>query len=101
MATLIEVSDLTALPSQITFQEGDVLMLNATGGHVTLNTNVVELLGPFIAGVLSNSWQIITPMGAPGTILFVARQPGKATIDVVTGDAFYNPVTTSIEIMVV
>jgi hypothetical protein len=39
-------------------------------------------------------------MGPPNIVLFRARQPGKSRIDLVTGDTFHNPCTTTIGIAV-
>ena len=39
-------------------------------------------------------------MGAPNVVLFIARQPGSAEIDVVTGDPWHRPETRQIEIVV-
>lgn len=77
-----------------------MLSFNASGGHSISATNVVEMLGPFLSGYISGSGEIISPSGAPGMVLFYARQDGTAQIDVVTGDPFYHPVTTFFKVKV-
>jgi len=39
-------------------------------------------------------------MGAPNAVLFLARRPGRATIDVVTGDPWRAPQTTTLDVTV-
>jgi hypothetical protein len=77
-----------------------VLYFGATGGHVHSGAEVVEILGPFLPGVLGDNGQIFSPMGAPNAVLFLARRPGRATIDVVTGDPWHAPKTTALAITV-
>jgi hypothetical protein len=84
----------------MTITVGDVLFFRATGGHVHSGAEVVEILGPFVRGVVGDNGQIISPMGAPNRVLFLARHPGRATIDVVTGDPWHVPKTTALTITV-
>jgi len=96
MGQLIEVQHAQDLPTRLTLTVGDVLIFRATGGHVHSGAEVVEILGPFVRGVVGDNGQIISPMGAPNRILFLARHPGQATIDVVTGDPWRAPDTTAL-----
>jgi|SRR5215813_26140 len=100
MPRLIEVQDASVCSSQMVVRPGDVLLFWAVGGHVHSGDDVVELLGLFLQSVLGNDGNILTPMGAPNTILFYARQPGRALIDVITGDLFHTPRTNSLSIIV-
>lgn len=100
MARLIEVQDARMCPSPLTVRPGDVLLFRAAGGRVRSGGEVVELLGPFLQAVVGDDGNILTPMGPPNTVLFRARRPGQALIDVVTGDPFYTPQTTSLGISV-
>lgn len=100
MSRLIEVQQARSLPSILAVKVGDVLRFGATGGHVHSGTDVVEILGPFLPSVVGGNGEILSPMGAPNTVLFVARRPGRATIDVVTGDPWHAPETTSLGITV-
>jgi hypothetical protein len=100
MGQLIEVQHAQDLPTGLTIRAGDVLIFGATGGHVHSGAEVVEILGPFVRGVLGDNGQIISPMGAPNRVLFLARQPGRARIDVVTGDPWHAPKTTALSITV-
>ncbi|MEO6001151.1 MAG: hypothetical protein ABIN89_30135 [Chitinophagaceae bacterium] len=100
MALLIDVIKADALSSPITLQQGDVLSFKASGGHVNLGEDFVELLGPFASAILQDNGEVLSPMGPPGTLLFHARQPGNAKIDVVTGDPFFNPLITHLEVIV-
>jgi hypothetical protein len=62
--------------------------------------DVVEIIGPFLPGVLREGGEILSPMGAPNAVLFLARRPGRAAIDVVTGDPRHAPQTMPLEITV-
>jgi hypothetical protein len=100
MPLLIDVVNVQALSSPITLQQGDLLSFKASGGHVNSGTEIIELLGPFSSAILQDNGEVLSPSGPPGTLLFFARQPGNATIDVVTGDPWFNPLLTNLEIIV-
>jgi hypothetical protein len=100
MGRLIEVQHTQDLPTSLTIRVGDLLVFGASGGHVHSGTEVVEILGPFLPGVLGDDGQILSPMGVPNAVLFLARRPGRATIDVVTGDPWHEPKTTALGITV-
>jgi hypothetical protein len=100
MGRLIEVQQVQGLPPRVTLRVGDALYFAATGGHVQVGADVVEIVGPFLPGVLRENGEILSPMGAPNAVLFLARRPGRATIDVVTGDPWRAPRTTPLEITV-
>lgn len=99
MGRLIEVQNVLSAPSNLSLQVGDMLLFRATGGHV-LSGNVVEMLGAFLEAILGDDGNILTPMGAPNTVLFRALRPGRATIDVVTGDPWQATQTTTLAITV-
>ena len=100
MARLIEVQDARACPSPLLVSLGDVLLFYVAGGRVRSDGDVIELLGPFLPAVLGDDGTIVTPMGPPTTVLCRARQPGRAQLDVVTGDPFHMPQTTTLRITV-
>ncbi|MGH9753078.1 MAG: hypothetical protein ACREA2_09860 [Blastocatellia bacterium] len=100
MARLIEVQDVSLCPSPLIVHPGDLLLFWAVGGQVRSGDDVVEMLGPFLQAVLGNDGSILTPMGPPNTILLYARQPGRALIDVITGDLLHTPQTNSLNITV-
>ncbi len=101
MARLIEFRvDAGALPPSLTVEVGDVLVFGATGGHVRSGADAIELMGAFQTGVLADDGRILTPIGAPGSVLFRARGPGQATIDVVTGDPWHASRSTLLELVV-
>jgi hypothetical protein len=100
MGRLIEIQHAQDLPTTLTIRVGDMLLFGATGGHVRSGAEVVEILGSFIRGVLGDNGQIISPMGAPNRVLFLAHHPGRAAIDVVTGDPWHAPKTAALTITV-
>ena len=98
MARLIEVQHAQVFPPSLTIKVGDVLAFGATGGHFQSGMNVIKILGPFLPAVVGDNGQILSPMGAPNAVWFLARRPGRATIDVVTGDPWQAPQTTTLDI---
>jgi hypothetical protein len=88
------------LPPSLTVEVGDVLVFGATGGHVRSGGDAVEILGAFLSSVLGDNGRILSPMGAPNAVLFLARRPGRATIDVVTGDPWRTSQTTTLDLTV-
>ena len=100
MARLIEAPPAGSLPPPFSMRVGDVLLCNATGGHVLAGADAIEMLGAFVPATLADSGEVLSAMGAPGTVLFRARSPGRATIDVVTGDPFGATQATRLEVIV-
>ena len=100
MGRLIEVQHAQDLPTRLTIRVGDMLIFGATGGHVFSGAEVVEILGPFVRGVLGDNGQIFSPMGVPNRVLFLAHHPGRASIDVVSGGPWHAPKTTALTITV-
>ncbi len=100
MARLIEIQSVRHISGEMSVRVGDVLQFKATGGHVQSGGEVVELLGAFLPSILGENGEILTPMGAPNTILFRALRPGRAAIDLVTGDPWHATHTTSIALTI-
>lgn len=100
MGRLIEIQHVQVVPPSLTLEAGDVLIFDATGGRVQSNSGVMEFLGPFLPGVIGDNGQILSPMGTPNTILFLARRPGRATIDVVIGEPWNASRTITLDITV-
>jgi hypothetical protein len=100
MGRLIEIQLAQPWPPTLTVQIGDVLLFQATGGHVRSGGDVVEMLGPFVPAVLGDTGQILTPMGAPNTVMFRVHRLGRAMIEVVSGDPWQAPRTTTLGIKV-
>ena len=99
MARLIEIPEVPTCPSPLAVRTGDVVMFRAAGGRIQSGA-AVELLGPFVPGEVGTEGDILTPMGPPNAVLFLARGLGRATVDVISGDPFHAPVTTRLEIVV-
>jgi hypothetical protein len=73
-------------PPSLDIKVGDLLIFGATGGHIRSGADIVQFLGPFLPSTIQKDGKVISPMGTPNTVMFLARGPGTATIDVVTGD---------------
>jgi hypothetical protein len=100
MGRLIEVQHAQACPRGLTVRLGDVLAFAATGGRVRSGGEAVELLGAFVPAVIGGGGQILSPSGAPNTVLFRARGTGRSRIDVVTGDPWRASESATLEILV-
>lgn len=100
MARLIEIAHVRGVSGGLPLRVGDVLQFKATGGHVQAGSEVIELLGAFLPAVLGEHGEILTPMGAPNTVLFRALRSGQATIDLVTGDPWHTHQTTTLTITI-
>jgi hypothetical protein len=100
MGRLIEAQLTPDGPTRLTIMVGDMLQFAASGGHVRSGERCIEMLGPFRSAVVAINDEVLAPMGAPNVVLFIARQPGSAEIDVVTGDPWHSPETREIEIVV-
>ncbi|HEY0404108.1 MAG TPA: hypothetical protein VGC89_00160 [Pyrinomonadaceae bacterium] len=100
MGRWIEARPEEPLPVSLTLEVGDLLSFAASGGRVLSGAGVVEILGPFIPGLMLDDGRILSPEGAPNALFFLARRPGRATIDVFTGDPWSAPQTTTLEVTV-
>jgi hypothetical protein len=100
MARVIEVQDALACSSTFEIQVGDMLEFAATGGHVRSGADVLELLGAFVPAVLDDSGRPLSALGAPSVVKMLARLPGRATIDLHTGDPWRSPRTTTLSVTV-
>ncbi|MGB8193615.1 MAG: hypothetical protein WCF67_16915 [Chitinophagaceae bacterium] len=99
MPKLIEIVDAEYLPAYITLNTGDLLQLGASGGHIISGEGIIELLGAFTQSFMQDN-NIASPAGPPGILLLLAREPGKAQLNIITGDPWSKPVTNRIEITV-
>ena len=100
MSRLIDIQpDQQDLPAELVVEVGDVLRFAATGGHVRTGTGI-KLVGILSHGVLGTNGRVLSPMGAPGIVLFIAKAPGSAVIDIVTGDPWTSPSTLVLNVLV-
>ncbi|WP_142044083.1 hypothetical protein [Arthrobacter sp. SLBN-100] len=100
MNRLIDIQPgLQDLPAELVIGVGDVLKFSATGAHLRAGTSL-ELVGILQDCVVGTDGRVISPMGAPGTVLWRAVASGPAVLDVVTGDPWQGPVTWSINVRV-
>jgi hypothetical protein len=101
MGRLIEIDPSQELPSGLTLSVGDLVRLWATGCRVDAGADVVEVLGPFVTSVLGNDESVLSPAGAPNVLMLLARNAGRAELDVVTGDPWGATQTARLEVIVV
>ncbi len=100
MSLLIDIQpDQQELPAALVVEVGDVLRFGATGGHVKEGT-AMELMGIFSHGVVGTNGRVLSPMGGPGIVMFVAKAPGRAVIDIVTGDPWTSPTARLLDVLV-
>jgi hypothetical protein len=86
MPRLIDVSSLQPLLPTVSLRTGDLLLVRATGGAVVEGGAAVEVLGAYGAAALAPDGGVLAAMGGPDAVLFLARAPGRARIEVVRGD---------------
>lgn len=100
MPRLIEIQDAEALPA-LTVNVGDVLWFTASGGRVHQDAvAVLQVLGPFQQGLVGPAGAIVSPAGPPTAIFFLARSPGRAAIEVITGDPWHGPRQNTLQVTV-
>ena len=87
------------LPAELVLAVGDVVRVAATGGSVQSGSGV-ELLGILTDSVVGLDGSVRTPLGPPGAVLFRAREPGRAVVDLVSGDPFREPLTRTLVVRV-
>jgi hypothetical protein len=91
MPRLIDVPSLHPLPPAVSLRAGDLLLVRATGGAVIAGAAVVEALGAFGAASLAPDGSVLAAMGGPDAVLFLARTPGQARVEVMRGDPWQGP----------
>jgi hypothetical protein len=99
MGRLIEVPRVVDLPPELIVEVGDLLLFRATGGRVQTGAGVTNL-GSFVIGSLTEDGKVISAVGAPDATLFQASAPGRALIDLFTGDPWHEPRRTTVAIEV-
>jgi hypothetical protein len=87
------------LPAELVLAVGDVVRVAATGGSVRSGSGV-ELLGILTDSVVGLDGSVRTPLGPPGAVLFRAREPGRAVVDLVSGDPFREALTRTLVVRV-
>ena len=101
MKRLIEIDDATAVPSSVTIGVGDVLLFAATGSRVLSGSENIAVMGPFVRSVIGDDGQVYSPAGPPNSLAVVARQPGHAVIEVMTGDPWHATRTAKLGVAIV
>ncbi len=91
--------DEDGIPAELVLAVGDVVRVAATGGIVRSGSGV-EVLGILTDSVIGTDGSVLTPLGPPGVVLLRAREPGRAVVDIVSGDPFGSPVTRELVVVV-
>lgn len=100
VSRLIDIQPiLQDLPAELLVDVGDVLRFAATGAHLRAGT-ALELIGILNDSVLGTDGRVISPTGAPGTVLLRAVKPGWTMLEVVTGDPWQAPITWTLKVLV-
>jgi hypothetical protein len=100
MGRLIEVRHVQECPRFLRLRSGDLLAFSATGGRIRSGEGVLEMLGAFLPAVIAPDREVLSPAGAPNTVMFLARRAGRSTMDVVTGDPWRAARTTTFDVLV-
>jgi hypothetical protein len=99
MARYIDVRADDGLPAALVLAVGDVVRVAASGARVVSGTGV-EVLGILHEAVVGTDGSVLTPLGAPNTVLLRARTAGRAVVDIVRGDPFGSAATRSVVVQV-
>jgi hypothetical protein len=91
MGRLIEFQPAEVRDFQLIINVGDVLVVGAFGVQVRSGADAVEVVGPLVQGVISDNDQLLSPLGAPNTLLIIARAPGRSVLNLKLGDPFHSP----------
>jgi hypothetical protein len=100
MAKLIEIDQARDSPANVMIGAGDVLLFKAGGGLIRAGAGVLEMLGPFRPATIMHDGRPLSPEGLPSMVIFVARAPGAAIIEVVSGDLWQKPIRTVVNVVV-
>ncbi len=100
MARLIEIQAGQDLADPLVVHVGDLLLFDASGGCVRSGAEGVELLGAFLRSVVGSHGEVLSPMGSPNAVGFLARRPGPATIEVITGDPWHGSTPLLLRLLV-
>jgi hypothetical protein len=100
MARLIEITRARETPAHLSIRSGDVIMFKAVGAVVCTGADIIEALGPFRPAVIAPDGSLISPEGPPNTVIVLARGPGSATLEVISGEPWRNTERTVLEITV-
>lgn len=95
MSRLIQVDAGVVGGAPLVVRLGDVLAFAASGVRMGVGSSVLEQLGPLLTAVVGVDGRVISPEGPPSTVLFVARAPGRATLEVMIGEPWRAPHRTS------
>ena len=100
MPRLVEIQRAEDAPATVRLQTGDVLSIGGSGGLIRDGEDAVTFVGAFLPAVCATTGEVVAPMGAPSIVLFAARAPGSATIEVVGGDPWSVSTRTTITILI-
>lgn len=99
MPRLIELQDVKNCSEALTIRVGDVLMISGSGGRIESGSSI-ELGGPYIPATAVTSGEVLTPMGAPHTMLAWACRRGLTILEIVSGDPWQETQKTILHVNV-
>jgi|SRR5882724_5272632 len=73
----------------LTVSVGDALLFTAVGVRVRSGADAVTIVGPFAPGVIGDDGHVLAPAGPPNAVMVIAKQAGRAAIDVISGDPWH------------
>lgn len=100
MGRLVEIQRADEAPAEVRLQVGDVLSIGGSGARVKEGEDAIAMLGAFLPASCTRDGDVVAPMGPPSLVLFSARAPGAATLEVMSGDAFTSPARTIVRVIV-
>jgi hypothetical protein len=100
MTRLVEIDDAAACTPALSVKVGDLLVFAASGGRADTSSKAVHLLGVYVRAVVGTNGIVVTPIGPPNTVVFLAKHRGQATIDVIGGEPFGTAIVTELTVIV-
>jgi hypothetical protein len=100
MGRLIELQQAQDSPTSLKLRVGDLLIIKATGIHIESGADILETLGPFVPGLMLENGNIVSPVGAPNTVLLLTHRSGLARIKMIIGDPWHRSDSRMLEITV-
>ena len=104
MSQLVRVDDPSRLRTAIHIRPGDVLWFSATGGRLDddpSSDGCIEVIGSLCEGLLVETGELVAAAGPPTAFLVRALRPGRAKVEVFTGDPWRSSSAHVVEIVVV
>jgi hypothetical protein len=77
-----------------------MLQVGASGARVRAGADAIGVVGAFLPAVCTPAGEVVAPAGPPSIVLVAARAPGVGSVDIMTGDPWTAPRSTTMRVIV-